>query len=1542
MDSSGLDELQKSVSLRTLLILLTITSLVGLIIFPSFAEEPKDLLRRTLQKSQITYLNKSRHLEVKHLLETENPIAAQSTANLNVLVQDRDGQPVEDARITLVKSDPDYSSGWRFVDAKKTNSSGEASFEVNPGTYSLTISSDGPNFLLVREDISVPNSITIDPSETVEVDLTAKRVDGSPLEGVVYIKSLHQAHSVGFLGDSGNSTFYVTPGIYSVFVWFGSWNGSPYYLYKKNVDLTHSSQLLFDATTLPVGKIELSIDSLSQFTDVSINPMLDWVNTVPVLDVKESRSAYLQAGSYSTNLRFIINANKRWYYWFDLGEITIFENDKINRNIGKPQPEVELSSESPKPGDNITLDAFFEDSYGNPLSSVMSGDTSIYPSLKVTNPSGKVIYEPTNKYEAWDKVHNFQLSSDAKSGTYDVTLKLDTGPWEGTIKSTEQFEVSTGEEPVNFPDDNLEQAIRDAIGKQSGKIYPSDLEGLEKLNAQGKGIEDLIGIEYCVDLQKLELGGNNITELSPLSKLTSLTELQVWENNISNLEPIKDLKNLEVLALNGNDIEDVSYLSNLTNLINLDLGGNSISDITHLSGLTQLEKLLLWENNLTDIETISNFTKLTQLALNGNEISKINHLSGLTNLKDLDLGGNKISDLSPLSDLTNLNRLILWGNEISDISPLLDNSGLGSGDEINLKSNYLDLSEGSEDMQNIQTLIDRGAEVEYDPQNKPSLVAFMERWFPEDEEWRHWDDPLETDESQLKCKFRGTESQKRSDGEIVKYEWDFGDGRTSFGETTARIYTSGTHNITLTVTDEYGNTSSETKQIEVKGQGVPDWRKDLQEGDIVLYRDSETLGAIKDFYYTHAGLYAGEGKVYEAYKGEGIRLDRPITDWDDQEAKAAFRVTGITDEQIDGALQFVLQQALSENGYQQAYIPKCAEPTECSMGFKWYCSELVWAAFYSQGIQLEKYPARIIAIPPDQLAEHPDTYKLGVSRWEAPSSEYENSKTPHVIEGQSPINVSTTLPNGDIVSRDNIDVPGAIYIRYDYDEDGETESAIAIPDSQVGEGKYSIQVEPTPEAKPEDTYSLLSTVKGAKRTVEEDEQIQDIPTEGYSVDSDKNTLQGTNISLTLADSVDITYEQVEEAGNTKYAEMNVPPIELPSNINFLNQYYRFSTTAAIAGGIDITISYGDTDLNSSQEQNLKLYKISDDGKVENITSSNDPQANTVTGRTDSLSYFSLGFWSLTPNWNIISPPGVPVDPDPATSLGDDLEPLYLYYDYSPGDGYTTYPDDSTDTQLSWEKGYWTMVSEETSVDIDVNAPSGETTIELNSPGWHLVGVPSNYDWANIGVRQGDSQTMTIGEQADGPSAPHWISRFLWEYDSETESTYTAYDASTSSYTMKKWKGYWVRTREDNVTLVIPYDSSNSTTSKDTQAEGIPMNSEKAKKLNIPAPPSPPNQDAESNELLPVQAAPNPVTGDQLTFSIPETEPNVKKVKLEVFSTSGEQMYQSSYLDSRTITWDLTTSDGNKLANGIYLYQIQAKGVAGETRTSAVKKLLVLQ
>ena len=117
--------------------------------------------------------------------------------------------------------------------------------------------------------------------------------------------------------------------------------------------------------------------------------------------------------------------------------------------------------------------------------------------------------------------------------------------------------------------------------------------------------------------------------------------------------------------------------------------GEKITGISLLSGLTNLTTLNLRSNSVSDISAVSGLTKLTTLDLVSNSISDISAVSGLTNLELLRVGSNSISSLSSVSGLTNLTTLGLGNNSISDISPLISNTGLGTGDTVNLGSNPL-------------------------------------------------------------------------------------------------------------------------------------------------------------------------------------------------------------------------------------------------------------------------------------------------------------------------------------------------------------------------------------------------------------------------------------------------------------------------------------------------------------------------------------------------------------------------------------------------------------------------------------------------------------------------------------------------------------------------------------------------------------------------------------------------------------------------------------------------------------------------------------
>ena len=131
-----------------------------------------------------------------------------------------------------------------------------------------------------------------------------------------------------------------------------------------------------------------------------------------------------------------------------------------------------------------------------------------------------------------------------------TTAAVTTVTINGDCSITANFE----EEVVTFPDPHLEAAIREAINKPTGDIYPSDLAGLTELGASWAHIADLTGLECCKSLTRVGLYGNLISDISPLSSLIDLTYLHLGDNQISDISPLVDN-----LGLGGGDYVDVRY-----------------------------------------------------------------------------------------------------------------------------------------------------------------------------------------------------------------------------------------------------------------------------------------------------------------------------------------------------------------------------------------------------------------------------------------------------------------------------------------------------------------------------------------------------------------------------------------------------------------------------------------------------------------------------------------------------------------------------------------------------------------------------------------------------------------------------------------------------------------------------------------------------------------------------------------------------------------------------------------------------------------------
>ena len=234
--------------------------------------------------------------------------------------------------------------------------------------------------------------------------------------------------------------------------------------------------------------------------------------------------------------------------------------------------------------------------------------------------------------------------------------------------TVELYSIAARPNAVHIPDPNLRNAIEQVLRKARGAtITVADMQTLDALYAANENIRNLTGLETATNLRELGLEANFISDLSPISGLTNLTFLHLRNNSISNISPI----------------------ARLTRLTFLHIGTNRISNISPLAGLIQLTALGAGHNNIRDISPLARLLNLARIGLHNNSISNISPLAGLTQLTELHLHNNSISDL--------------W--------PLVANTGLWSGDSVDVSGNPLSVLSFST---HIPTLQSRGVSVTFD------------------------------------------------------------------------------------------------------------------------------------------------------------------------------------------------------------------------------------------------------------------------------------------------------------------------------------------------------------------------------------------------------------------------------------------------------------------------------------------------------------------------------------------------------------------------------------------------------------------------------------------------------------------------------------------------------------------------------------------------------------------------------------------------------------------------------------------------------------
>jgi internalin A len=210
---------------------------------------------------------------------------------------------------------------------------------------------------------------------------------------------------------------------------------------------------------------------------------------------------------------------------------------------------------------------------------------------------------------------------------------------------------------VVFADPKLEAAVRVELGIPADPLTLGDMASLTSLALFSRGITNLAGLEYAVNLTYLNLNENpGLVGCGALSGLGSLRELY----------------------LNNCGLTDLLFLAGLSHLWNLELGSNAIEDVRPLLGLTELWRLRLDYNPLTNQVELASLTGLGELGLPGTGLSNLAFVSGMMSLYGLDFWDNRVSDLGPLAGHTNLGWLFGGYNTITNPGTLVGDYNLSS------------------------------------------------------------------------------------------------------------------------------------------------------------------------------------------------------------------------------------------------------------------------------------------------------------------------------------------------------------------------------------------------------------------------------------------------------------------------------------------------------------------------------------------------------------------------------------------------------------------------------------------------------------------------------------------------------------------------------------------------------------------------------------------------------------------------------------------------------------------------------------------------
>lgn len=152
----------------------------------------------------------------------------------------------------------------------------------------------------------------------------------------------------------------------------------------------------------------------------------------------------------------------------------------------------------------------------------------------------------------------------------------------------------------------------------------------------------------------------------------------------------------------------------------------------------------------------------------------------------------------------------------------------------------------------------------------------------------------------------------------------------------------------------------------------------LEVGDIILTRGVlKVIGGLDPGYWDHCAIYIGNGQIVESYDA-GVRVKPANISLTADEA-AIYRVR-TTSAVKQAAVNFCNSQIGKPYDFGCILWPGTKDINSSS----WYCSELVWAGYKRQGVDIDRNPGYHWLywnnVSPTEISEDSDTFLVTSSQ----------------------------------------------------------------------------------------------------------------------------------------------------------------------------------------------------------------------------------------------------------------------------------------------------------------------------------------------------------------------------------------------------------------------------------------------------------------------------------------------------------------------------------------------------------------------------------